>query len=334
MMKRIYLLLVFFTTINCFSQLNTLHVLDSLTNAKIEFVAVDFLDNSGVFTDKTGAFKINLNTQKKIKLTHALYVQKIINLTNTDSIVFLTPKINEIEKIIIDSKKTSKKYIFKKLNDKIATDKFAGFGAYGFQFINIIKPLDSIKNYFIDGLQIPVYLNQKSKYINNTKVNGLVRITFHHIINNKPSDSIIGEINYSVINHKVLSKNILKIDLKKKVNIPLEGMFCMVTMLGECTEKGDLIIENLYDYVTINETKKYYLKSLPFTVPLLESNEAEVTKCRLLFNTGSDFNKINIPYTISKDLSEEDKKKFLQLKNSNSKENFHVPFGVNYLYYE
>jgi hypothetical protein len=336
-MFRIKIILFFFCFSSIFSQSKKFIIQDSISKLVIEHVAIDLRNNKGFFSNEKGEFYINTKEINSITVSHLSYEEKIVNFNSVDSVILMIPKINLIEEVVISIKKKKKKEIQQEFALK-KNNIFAGFGAYGFQFTTIIKPFDTLRNYYYDKIKIPISLNEFDAHKYKQIPLGLVRVSFHEIENDLPTESIIDKQYYCIIDKRVLKRKFIELELFNRILIPTKGIVCVVTMLGKTDEKGSLILEDFNYYMKINNEKIKFLKTLPFTIPLVkieqEDKKNSPSKAKIYFNKSSEYLGITPPFSVPAGLSEKERMDYIKNRNIGNDKKFFVPLGINYIYYE
>ncbi len=192
-------------------------MLDAITNAPIEFVNIGILNkNKGTITNINGVFTLMLleKFQKdSLTISHINYHTIKTPIKNDNNLtIFLKPKTNKLEEVVISNKK--KKY--RKTGVK-SYNPLLWLGA-------ISKDNDIIEN--AQRIHIPDK-TVKVKYVNMYLRRGFksdssfIRINFYKNVDNAPGDKIIFE---NIIQKKQIKPGWIKVDLTKN-NIYIEEDF-------------------------------------------------------------------------------------------------------------
>lgn len=308
-------------------------VKDSQTNVQIEFSGINFLNNTGIYTDAKGEFYADATKTPTIIVSHLSYEEKKVDLNNTDSIIYLTPKLISINEIVVESNKLKKQYIDINTSNK-KTKNFAGFGTYGYQLAVLIKPSDTSKKYYLDQISIPIKEDQIWMRINNVKKipNALVRINFCKNLNNEPSDSLLNYSEYVLLNKKTYKRTSLDHKLNTKISVPKEGLFCIFTLLGKTDDSGNLIVEKPTYKRNHHGEEIIFMKYLPIQIPLEDDKQTSFS--RSYFNKeNSSYCNISPSFSVPINLASEERDSFIKEKR-NELDNFKVPIRYKLYFYE
>lgn len=214
-------------------------ILDSITHKAIEGVNISFLSTRfGVFTDLQGKFKINITNSKDNLLISAIgYKNKNILLSDFnnqkvyETVFYLSPKIEQLDEIIIKNKKTE--YTWEKvLKTKRENEIIMGFqfGTENCTYIeNPYKKKGKIKSISLDLKKTKGYLINK-KY----KVDYLAayNIKFYNYNNKKggPDTEIYDK---NIIIEPENKTYLLKVDLDSlHIDFPENGVCVGVELIN------------------------------------------------------------------------------------------------------
>ncbi|OYQ47921.1 hypothetical protein CHU92_00925 [Flavobacterium cyanobacteriorum] len=332
-LKIIFLVVICF--LNGYSQNQKYIVKDSLTNEVIEFVGINFLNNVGVYTGSNGEFYADPSRTPKIIISHLSYEEKIVQLYKSDNIIYLTPKVINLNEIVIENKKLKKQFIDINTSNK-NTKNFSGFGTYGYQLAVLIKPIDTLKNYYLDQISLPINVDKLWMSINNMKEvpNALVRINFSINSNNKPSDSLFNYLEYILLNKKTYKEGFVYHKMKTRISVPKEGLFCILTLLGETDLKGNLIVEKP-TYKSYNLGKEIiFFKYLPIQIPLQKENEEQNSFSRSYFNKEDNaYGNVTPLIAVPSSLTSKERASYIREK-SEELGRFSVPIKYTLYYYD
>jgi len=107
MKKTIIILLtsLFFVNINAQKKIES-KIKDSITQKSIPYVNIAYLNlNIGTMSDEKGYFNLKkIDTLKYIQISSLGYESKIVNIKRIDSIIFLKPKIESLNEVVVYSK--------------------------------------------------------------------------------------------------------------------------------------------------------------------------------------------------------------------------------------
>jgi len=101
MKKKILLVSFLLFQVLVYSQNHKISIKDSISKQPIPLASIKYLDgNSGTFTDEKGYVEIESNI-KKIKVSCIGYYDKVILLSEIQSILYLAPKEEKLEEVIL-----------------------------------------------------------------------------------------------------------------------------------------------------------------------------------------------------------------------------------------
>jgi hypothetical protein len=327
-MKIIFL----FTISFCFSQNIKFQIKDLITNEPIEFVSINLLNGHGLFANEKGEVNLNYTNIKTIELSHVSYEAEKIDVENIKSIVYLRQKANQLKEIELFQ--SLKKVYQSKKNIKAKDSLYCGFGAYGFELAIYINPeLD--KKCFLNQISIPITVDEHWMMLANIKEEplSLIRISFLKSFNSKPIDSLLSEPEYFFIDNRTLKNKQIKYNLKNKLPLPIEGVFCVITFLGKADKKGNLIIEMPTYIVKTIDKEILFTRYQPLRVPINKTKNERIAYSRNSFINNSKFCKVIPPIAISANLSNEDRANQLEYKTEKM-DNFTIDIGYEYFMYE
>lgn len=327
-----YIFFLFLVTFS-FSQKIKFSVKDSLTHKPIEFVSIDFLNGNGIYSDKNGEVIIDVNNIEKIKLNHSSYETKFILCKNISKEVYLNPKYNFIKEITVTQSLNKTYKTYKNLKQK--ENGFCDLGMYGYEIAIPINIAKQSKSCYLDEITIPIKLDEIWMAINNIEELPLsiVKISFVENVNNKPSDSLIGKPEYYFIDKRSIAKKRIQHKLKKRVLVPVEGLFCVITFLGRADSDGNLLLEIPTYKSKILGKEEIFTKYLPIQSPIFETPSENTAFSRNNFNLDSSFCKIFPRTSTPAGLTNEESKKYLKDK-INQMPYFTAHLDFKYYYYE
>lgn len=108
-MKKGFILLLFLCQISSYAQNYKLVIKDSISKRVIPLVSVKYVDSdSGTFTDEQGYVEIESDI-KSVKVSCIGYNDKTVLLSQIDSVLYLVPKEEKLEEVILLSNSADKK---------------------------------------------------------------------------------------------------------------------------------------------------------------------------------------------------------------------------------
>lgn len=329
-MKIITLLL---TVSICFSQKLKFQIKDSLTHKPVEFVSIDLLNGHGFYANEYGEVNLNYHGIEKIQISHLSYETKQIEIKNISDVIYLSQKKNQINEIKITQ--GIKKVFLTHKKPKLKDHLFCDFGTYGYELAIPLKVETSDQKCYLDEITIPIRVDDMWMKINNIEKNplSLIKISFQENVDNLPSDSLLNEPEYYFIDKKTLQRKSIQHKLKKRVMIPKEGLFCLITFLGEANEKGELLIEMPTYKREINGKEIIFSKYQPLQIPIHEEVSEKITLSRNYFSKNSNFKKVFPRITTPSGLSKEETQLYLN-NEINKMPNYNIELDYKFYYYE
>jgi hypothetical protein len=203
-----------------YSQSSIFLIKDKTTNAPISFVTISTQNGTGTYSDEKGFFNISFSSKDTILVSHISYQKLILSKNDLDnlngSIIFLIPRVTELNEIKVNSTKFEK-ITLGYFNEKTFHQK-TGPGSGDFSvFVNHLKNI-SKKNGFIEK----VFFDLSLKLTERGRSKARIRI-FSVGADGLPKDDIL---------NKEIIRSIDKLTPDIKVNIsdlkiifPPEGVF-------------------------------------------------------------------------------------------------------------
>jgi hypothetical protein len=325
-------LLFLFTFSCCFSQQLKFQIKDVGTHQPIEFVSIDLLNGHGFYTNQNGEVSIDTLGVEKIVLSHLSFESKTFKIKDLVDVVYLKPKTIQLEEVKIAQ--NNKKVFITRKNEKQEESVHCDFGMYGYELAIPIKGPTEDKTCYLDEISIPIRIDEMWHYTRVEKVPlSLIKINFAKNINDIESDSLLSEPEYYFIDKKSLRRKKIEHKLKKKVLMPKEGLFCVITFLGKADENGNLIPEMPTYTSRILGKDRILVKYQPIQVPIHAMEAYAMAYCRGSFAMNSKFGKA-FPRTSSpSDLTIAETKAYMRDKVSKMP-NYGVKIDYKYYYYE
>lgn len=185
MKKRLLLLFLFLCHIFSYSQNYHLVVKDSITKRAIPLVSVKYVDsNSGTFTDEDGYVEIGSNI-KSIKVSCIGYNDKTVLLSQIDSLLYLVPKEEKLEEVILLSHASDKNELEKMKSKQKITFKT---NAEGFLFSRRFDLAEKSK-----------ILKVRADILNDSVKKNLLLKVYDMKSNDMPGEQVLYTHYYSVI---------------------------------------------------------------------------------------------------------------------------------------
>ncbi|MFD2891349.1 hypothetical protein ACFS5J_04905 [Flavobacterium chuncheonense] len=328
-------LLLFLISFNFYAQ-RKIQFLDSISNDRIGYVSIDLLNGNGYYGNSEGVTYLDTVNFKSVKFTHISYYDKLELISTMKDTVYLKPKEIALDEVVLTKYFTGKKVEITKSISKGKDSIFCAFGTYGYQIAQFIK-FDDAKTYYIDEFSIPIKQDDLYMKINNIKEFStfLVKLSFHENYNGLPSDNTITESEYISVGKSEIKKGVITYKLVKPIKFAKNGIFSIITFLGQTDNNGDLLLESPHRVLKDKKGKEIlFVKYLPIKIPLKESKSDTVnTFSKLFFSKENIYTRITPPISIPMNLVGVDKKEYIE----NLKRDmpiYYIDFGFKYFYYE
>tara|TARA_R110002012_G_scaffold20158_2_gene71669 strand:- start:1499 stop:2470 length:972 start_codon:yes stop_codon:yes gene_type:complete len=272
---------------------------DATSKKGVPFATISFGNGKGTFADDDGIFRF---TKKLYKDVDSLYISSIgyqdltvaANLVSTE--ILLTQEADQLEAVMLSAELNGK---FKKKKQKaIAHDNYFNCWLPTVES-EIAVRFDRIDNQptRISQLQFPI-VKEESQVSKKGKLRAfstMVRIMFYDVENGQPSHrSFYPSMTY-VITEK--SDDVIEIDIDHlNINIPKNGIFAAIQILGYTTPDGKLINAKKYREIqTVRGLQKVsttYRPLLPFTNEM----EGKQTWVRRIFYNNKEWVPFDLNY--------------------------------------
>ena len=246
---------------------------DDSTQESIAFATISFGNGKGTFADDEGSFRF---TKELYKDVDSLFFSSIgyadlgIAVANLKSEVFLTLEADELETVIISAALTGKHKDRKK--------KEIGHDNYFDCWLPTVESEIAVKFDRYDGeptqitqLKLPVVLeeSQRSKKGKLRKFSTMFRVSFYDVQEDgSPSRKSLYPSKTFIINQT--TEETYELDITElKINIPNNGIFASIQVLGYTKPNGKLIKAKKYREIKtrggFEKVSTTYRPLLPFT---------------------------------------------------------------------
>lgn len=223
---------VLFITLCCYKSLSQkIVVVDSLTKNPLPFVAIKF-NESGFYTSQKGDFNLNQINANFFEVSLLGYKKAKLKTVNVKDTIFLTNDINQLDEVILSTKKA----VTKELKLTKSPKKY---GSWVLQpkseILTSIYPTEEIKNFHIDKINIEFAKIREKIELKNSNVKAYVRLHLYEIENNKPSNSIYSSEPIDVNSFK---KDNITFDISKNhITLSKDGIFIGLELIGYYTDE-------------------------------------------------------------------------------------------------
>jgi hypothetical protein len=212
------------------SQNRKLNVLDSITKLPVKYANINFLNGYGVFSSEKGEINISDININSLEISHVSYELKKIELKINDSIIFLKPKIINLDEVVI--KNNQKLNVAKKINSKpiIHSDyNKMYYSAIGLKFAFKINPNNTKINY-LKSTEIPLFkkTNDVTRNMSPEKqypYKTLIKLEILECVNGMPGENLNDYCKYEVIDSELINDSFTT-NFKKTSKFP--KMVCLL----------------------------------------------------------------------------------------------------------
>jgi hypothetical protein len=265
------------TSINfLFSQNRKITIQDSITNEKISYCSVDFLNGEGSFSNEKGEVEIPFLIED-VKISSLGYKTRNIKLSKNTFVINLLQEILELKEVVLKNNFKKVKHIYKMEEHKNFTLSFMPSFSREIAFY-----LPHKGNSYIKSISIPIFKNGHPA--NGNKRSNFKNILKIEILECKDSMPGIHLNNYKdtfYISSDSI-KNKIEYEFKDEIIIPKEGLFVSITFLGQYDNKKNLIFELPYYIKDFNGNKIKVGKNLEPFFPIFRTNKSK-TFTRVFF---------------------------------------------------
>ncbi|MFT5926362.1 MAG: hypothetical protein ACI9WL_001108 [Rubritalea sp.] len=246
---------------------------DAATNEAIAFATISFGNGKGTFADDAGSFRFSKKLYKDVDslfFSSIGYADLGVAVENLQSEVFLYQQADELETVIISAALTGK--------HKYRKQKEIGHDNYFDCWLPTVESEIAVKFDRYEGeptqitqLKLPVVLeaSQSSKKGKLRKFSTLFRVSFYDMQEDgSPSGRSFYPSKTFIINQTTDDTFELNIE-ELKINIPKNGIFASVQVLGYTEPNGKLIKAKKYREIKtrdgVEKVSTTYRPLLPFT---------------------------------------------------------------------
>jgi len=303
-MKKVILIVVLLTAFYSEAQSRKFRLMDSISKMPIEFVSINFKNGYGVFSNEKGQFSIADASIKIIELSHVSYESKQFELaTVTDSILVLKPKVTNLLEVVISKKEVLKEKQTFTVKPTIHDDIFKmTWSAIAQQYAFLISSTQP--NSYLKSISIPIIEKDFNQVtgggrLKKQEFKTLIKLELYSNAQGIPGANYSDFEQLATIDSKTIS-NKFELLLNESIELPEEGLFVGLTILGKIDAAGDFIIELPYDENYVDGTTKKFAKLILPDYPLVESPNGVLTYYKFLYSEKKEWYRINKPMIYSK----------------------------------
>lgn len=238
MYLRIILIFIFSHQI-AYSQQRKSIVLDSFNNKVLPFSTIKILGKqTGVYGLDDGSFSLplSINATDSLEVSHVGYKTLKLTYKTLKDTVFLIPKINELEEIIISNKNWKSKTIS---TTKVkTTDWFLGFNE---ELATLVKPNIKCNNCILKTITIPIGKKTVREIKGTPKVtypdfDAVLELNFYSVKENRPS--LVSLLNKAIfINVNQDSSETIVLNLSEEyISLDKNGIYISIEILTSLEE--------------------------------------------------------------------------------------------------
>ncbi|MGJ8683750.1 MAG: carboxypeptidase-like regulatory domain-containing protein [Nonlabens sp.] len=272
---------------------------DTATKKGVPFATISFGDGKGTFADDDGVFRFSRKLYKDVDSLHISsigYQDLSVAASSLGSEILLSQEADELEAVMLSAELNGK---FKNKKQKpVAHDNYFNCWLPTVES-EIAVRFDRIDHQptRISQLQFPI-VKEESQVSKKGKLRAfstMIRVMFYDVENGKPAyRSFYPSMTY-VITEK--SDDVIELDIDHlNINIPKNGIFAAIQILGYTTPDGKLIKAKKYREIeTVRGLRKVsttYRPLLPFT----DEIEGKQTWVRRIFYNNKEWVLFDLEY--------------------------------------
>lgn len=253
-----------------FSVAQTIFIKDKFTKEEVPYAIIK-LDSLAFYTNVNGSLDISNQNFEYIWITHLNYEDQKINANSLSDTIWLEPKENYLDEIIIrDFSKKKKKHLktpSKFLNDLLIT---------GTETVSCLRPKKNLENTIVSSF---IFIISENKNLNNPqKLKDLsisLRLNFYSSENLKPIENV-NSVFYErlSINKMLKNNNQLILNLENELFSIEKKEFCFGIEILDYFEDEKQVSGIHLSINTSKNKSKYFDSKLYFRYPI-NDNELE-----------------------------------------------------------
>jgi len=274
-------------------------IIDASSKKSVPFATISFGDGKGTFADDDGVFRFSRKLYKDIDslfISSIGYEDLAIATQNLGKEILLFQEANKLDAVMLTVELNGK---FKKKKEKpIAHDNFFNCWLPTVES-EIAVRFDRVENQptRISLLKFPI-IKEESQVSKKGKLRAfstMIRVMFYDVENGKPAHRSFYPSMTHIVNEK--SDDIIELDIDHlNINIPKNGIFAAIQVLGYTTPDGKLIKAKKYREIDtirgIQKVSTTYRPLLPFTNKI----EGKKTWVRRIFYNNKQWGLFDLNY--------------------------------------
>ncbi|KOS06511.1 hypothetical protein AM493_11050 [Flavobacterium akiainvivens] len=295
-MNKLLLLLLLAGTL-CNAQ-QTFKVVDSLTHEPLPYINVNLLNGYGVYTDAGGNVQLHDIGVTQIELSGIGYATKKVILSEVKGEILLAPQPIVLDEVTIPVGKPEIKKVKAKGHQN---ESEMAVSRFGMEYAVFIPGAET--EAYITALSLPLMekhfaVNPDYKSLfHKTPYKTFVKVEFLPVVNNVPGEERLYDFEDVMLVDGTQSPKLFDYELSQQIELPKEGLFVKLTILGRADENGGLINELPYDIVTDAQgVEARRMKQLQPNFPLTEIKKQQVPAyTHIMFSANKNWNVIDRP---------------------------------------
>lgn len=283
-----------------FAQQRRLTVKDSITNETLPYASVNLLNGFGLFTDENGQVSLERDAPKTIKITYMGYASKEIPIDKlTSTIILLQPEANALSEVkVVNSKKGKGKRkdftIKPHLHDNINKMYWSSIGQQYAFYIPSTKKESILKSVTIPLIVKDIHQGMTEDSFETEPYGTMVNIAFMTNENQLP-DKKLNDSEKRVVIHSGKVTEQITVDFEEEIEIPEEGLFLTMTIIGKTNKQGMYVPEMPYAIRELPDRKKKIIKIILPNYALVEAPKGQLTYFRNVFSDITKWERITRP---------------------------------------
>jgi|GEM_PF-1930984 len=298
--KLLFLIFFLFSAVGMFAQQRRLTVRDSLTNETLPYASINLLNGFGLFTDEKGEVTLERDAPKTIKISFMGYASKEIAVDKlTSPIILLQPETNALSEVkVVNSKKAKGKRkdftVKPQLHDNINKMYWSSIGQQYAFYIPNTKKEAVLKSMTIPLIVKDIHQGMTETSFETNPYGTMVNIAFMTNSNQLP-DKKLNDYEKKVVVHSGKVTNQMTVDFEEEIEIPEEGLFITMTIIGKTNKQGMYVPEMPYAIRELPDRKKKVIKIILPNYALVEAPKGQLTYFRNVFSDITKWERITRP---------------------------------------
>lgn len=295
-------LLIFFllSSILMSAQQRRLTVKDSITNEALPYASINLLNGFGLFTDEKGEVLLERDAPKAIRITYMGYASKEIVMDKlTSPVILLQPEANALNEVkVVNSKKGKGKRkdftVKPQLHDNINKMYWSSIGQQYAFYIPNAKKESILKSVTIPLIVKDIHQGMTETSFETDPYGTMVNIAFMTNSNQLP-DKKLNDYEKKVVIHSGKVTGQVTVDFDEEIEIPEEGLFLTMTIIGKTNRQGMYVPEMPYAIRELPDRKKKAIKIILPNYALVEAPKGQLTYFRNVFSDITKWERITRP---------------------------------------